>query len=421
MTILGPLLFAGAIALITWLSLQDASEQNILVVDDLNPVFQPLEKESSQNLTFTYMDITLDEAEDLFPESSFTAILYLPKNIDASDRAILYFKKQPSRKTIKTIERKVENILEEMKLKKIGLSRSDYKKVRTRLNITPYKFTEKGEAEEVLTEKAVVGFVFGIIIYMFIFMYGVQVMKGVIEEKTNRIVEVIITSVKPFQLMMGKIIGIALVGLTQFMIWVVLMTTFVTVAQNVIIAEKTGQIAVQAQVINNQQDAIGVPSAAKPDFADISNPNHLINRINWPLMIGLFLFYFLGGYLLYSALFAAIGAAVDNETDTQQFMLPVTLPLIIAYTLSVMMMDNPESPAAFWGSLIPFTSPIIMIVRVAIGIDMSQIWELILSMILLVAGFIFTTWLAAKIYRTGILMYGKKINYKELWKWLRYD
>ncbi len=421
MTILGPLLFAGAIALITWLSLQEAGKQNILVVDELYPVFQQLEKESTENISFAYMDVSLEEAEKMFPESSFTAILYLPKNIDSSDRAILYFKKQPSRMAIRSIERKVEAILEDMKLKQIGIKRSDYKKVRTRLNITPYKFTDKGEAEEVLTEKAFVGFAFAIIIYMFIFMYGVQVMRGVIEEKTNRIVEVIITSVKPFQLMMGKIIGIAMVGLTQFFIWVVLMFSFVTAAQHIIISEKTDKVAIEARMVNQQAASLGAPSSVKADITDITNPSHLINRINWPLMIGLFVFYFLGGYLLYSAMFAAIGAAVDNETDTQQFMLPVTLPLIIAYILSSMMIDNPESPAAFWGSIVPFTSPIVMMVRVAIGIDAGQIWELILSMALLIGGFIFTTWLAGKIYRTGILMYGKKADYKELWKWLRYD
>jgi len=172
------------------------------------------------------------------------------------------------------------------------------------------------------------------------------------------------------------------------------------------------------QVKNLQTGSIKVDNTENP--FDFSDPDNLINRINWPLMLGLFLFYFLGGYLLYAALFAAIGAAVDNETDSQQFMLPVTAPLIAAYMIAAMMMDNPGNPAAFWGSLIPFTSPIIMMVRVSTGIEASEYWELAVSMILLVLGFLGTTWLAAKIYRVGILMYGKKINYKELWKWLRY-
>jgi ABC-2 type transport system permease protein len=159
---------------------------------------------------------------------------------------------------------------------------------------------------------------------------------------------------------------------------------------------------------------------ADVDFSDLTNPNHIVNRINWPLMLSLFLFYFIGGYLLYSALFAAIGSAVDNDTDTQQFMLPVTAPLIIAYFIAFTLMENPESDAAFWASLIPFTSPIIMIERVAIGLSPNEYWELGLSMVLLILGFLFTTWLAGKIYRTGVLMYGKKVNYKELWKWIRY-
>ena len=157
-----------------------------------------------------------------------------------------------------------------------------------------------------------------------------------------------------------------------------------------------------------------------PSIIDLTSDDHILNRINWPLMLGVFVFYFLGGYLLYAALFAAIGSAVDSETDTQQFMLPVTLPLLGAYILSAMMINNPEGSAAVWGSLIPFTSPIIMPMRVAVGMD-GQGWQLILSMILLVVTFIGTTWLAGKIYRTGILMYGKKVNYKELWKWIRFS
>jgi ABC-2 type transport system permease protein len=425
MTVLGPSLIAGGIALITWLSLQESTYQKILVIDDMQPIFDNLEDGNS--FEFDYSSMEIEEAKKIFPNSEYTSLLWIQSNIDATNKALLYFKSQPSKMVLRSIEKKVEFVVENMKLKKFGIEREDYNKVRTDFTIIPYKYSDEGKEEKVLTEKAYVGFFFGILIYLFIFLYGVQVMRGVIEEKTNRIVEVVVTSIKPFQLMMGKIIGIALVGLTQFLIWVVLMVVFVTAAQSLIMSKKMDKVAAQAAVVENitqsnpgfPGSAIDMESAVNPKM-DITSEDHLINRINWPLMIGMFLFYFLGGYLLYSALFAAIGAAVDNDTDTQQFMMPVTIPLLIAYFLSFMMVDNPESPAAFWGSIIPLTSPITMMIRIAMGIENSQIWELILSMVLLVGGFVFTTWLAAKIYRVGILMYGKKVNYKELWKWLKY-
>jgi ABC-2 type transport system permease protein len=246
-------------------------------------------------------------------------------------------------------------------------------------------------------------------------------MRGVIEEKSNRIVEVIITSVKPFQLMLGKIIGVALVSLTQFTLWIVLTMGILAAVQSTVFKDyyDPAAIAAQTQVTPDIAKEIQMENVTQKKF-DLLDPNNIINRTNWPLMIGLFIFYFLGGYLLYSALFAAVGSAVDNETDTQQFMLPVTLPLTLAYVLSAAIVENPEGQLAFWLSIIPFTSPIAMLVRVAIGIGEGGIplWELILSMVALVVGFIFTVWLAAKIYRTGILMYGKKVSYSELWKWI---
>ncbi|MFT5878316.1 MAG: ABC-2 type transport system permease protein [Salibacteraceae bacterium] len=422
MTLLGPLLMAGAIALITYLGMSDSGPQHILVVDDMAPVFDRLE--DGDNYTFDYSDISLVDAKKLFPESEYTAILWIPEIMDGErdSRPFLYFKEQPSGRTIRSMESKIEQVIEEMKMAKYGISKADYKKVRTNLTMATFKFTEDGSEEEVMSEKTIVGFGFGILIYMFIFMYGVQVMKGVIEEKTNRIVEVIITSVKPFQLMMGKILGLAMVGLTQFLLWIVLTFSFIILAQTVILNNKQDAMLAQMEQIKQVQQIQAGQVAGADDFNafDITDPDNLINRIDWTLMISMFIFYFLGGYLLYAALFAAIGAAVDNETDSQQFMLPVTAPLIAAYAISAMMIENPGNPAAFWGSIIPFTSPIIMMVRVSMGIEASQYWELALSMVLLIVGFLATTWLAAKIYRVGILMYGKKVNYKELWKWLRY-
>ena len=261
---------------------------------------------------------------------------------------------------------------------------------------------------------------FGAAIYFFIFMYGVQVMRGVIEEKTNRIVEVIITSVKPFQLMLGKIIGVGMVGLTQFLLWIILTMGIFSLVQSTIFKEYYSAKAVTEQVQATPDVMQELQKESPKKKFDILSPDGIIGRTNWPLMIGLFLFYFFGGYFLYSALFAAIGAAVDSETDTQQFMLPVTLPLTLGYVFSLIIVENPEGQVAFWSSIIPFTSPITMLVRVAIGVGEGGVplWEVGLSMVLLVLGFLGTTWFAGKIYRIGILMYGKKPSFQDLFKWL---
>ncbi len=419
LTFLGPLLLAAVMAFVIWIGLSENSNQTILVIDDTKGAFSNMD--AGENFKFMYIDdLEIDAAKEGFNDSQYTSILHIPQGILDNKRPLLYFKEQPSTMMQRSIESRVEKVVENEKLKLYGIDKNDYKRVKTNFDLALIKFTESGKEEEVMTEKARVGFVFGIAIYMFIFLYGVQVMRGVIEEKSNRIVEVIISSVKPFQLMMGKIIGIALVSLTQFLLWIVLSITFISVSQSLLFKDKLQEVStMQMQTTTELADSKAFQEA-DVDITDLTNPQHLINRINWGLMIGLFMFYFLGGYLLYSSLFAAIGAAVDSETDTQQFMLPITLPLLLAYFLSFTIIENPESPAAFWGSIIPFTSPVIMMVRVAIGLEPGEYWQLFLSMGLLIAGFIFTTWLAGKIYRTGILMYGKKVNYKEIWKWIRY-
>jgi ABC-2 type transport system permease protein len=305
------------------------------------------------------------------------------------------------------------------------MSETILKNIKTDVKITTYKTGDGGKEQKSFTELTmVIGYVGSIMIYMFIFMFGAQVMRGVIEEKTNRIVEVLVSSVKPFQLMMGKIVGVALVGLTQFLLWIAFTFIIITAVQSA--------FPQQFKKTQSQQTAITGKSVALPNESASQSPNAVtadtgnddlneifeaFSSINLPVMIGSFLFFFLFGYLLYGALFAAIGSAVDNETDTQQFMLPVTVPLILSLVVAQTVIQNPESPIAFWLSMIPLTSPVIMMVRIPFGVPT---WEIALSAVLLVLGFLGTTWLAAKIYRTGILMYGKKSNYKELWKWIRY-
>ena len=238
----------------------------------------------------------------------------------------------------------------------------------------------------------------GFLIYFFIFMYGAMVMRGVIEEKTNRIIEVMISSVKPFQLMIGKIIGIALVGLSQFLFWLIIALIGFSIAPYLIESNDLLQ-----GEINN--------SNANLNSLEIFN-----NLTIFPLIFG-FIFYFIAGYFLYGSLFASVGAAVDQETDSQQFMLPLTLPLILSFIMIQPIIDNPHGDLAYWFSMIPFTSPIIMMVRIPFGVP---IFELILSMTILLIGIFSSVWLSSKIYRVGILMYGKKTSYKEIWKWLKY-
>jgi ABC-2 type transport system permease protein len=253
-------------------------------------------------------------------------------------------------------------------------------------------------------------FAFAVLIYMFIFIYGVQVMRGVIEEKTNRIVEVLVSSVKPFELMMGKILGIGLVGLTQFLMWVILSSIVMGVAQGYLLEQQAGALV------------DGNLPADVTQMTQLMNDNPLLGTlftIPWGQFLGTFVFYFLGGFLLYGSIFAAIGAAVDSETDTQQFMIPVTIPLVFAYIISIAMIANPEGSAGTVFSMVPLTSPVVMMVRMGIGLD-GAYWQLWLSMGLLVITFLAVVWLAGRIYRTGILMYGKKASYKELWKWLFY-
>ena len=290
----------------------------------------------------------------------------------------------------------------------------------------PYKlaqrlghFSMQKIAKESSSEVAsAIGLIGGMIIYFFIFMYASQVMKGVIEEKTNRIIEVLVSSVKPFQFLLGKIIGVAAVGLVQFLIWVVFGLVLILVMQTFFLP------GIDLEALRNAGNLAG----GLPDIAGTGNLSaekmQIIQKVAMTIdpifiikFLASFLFYFIGGYLLYASLFAAIGAAVDNETDSQQFLTPLSIILVIGLYIGFAAMKSPESPMVFWSSLIPFTSPIVMLVRIPFGVPT---WEILTSMALLIVSFIFFTWLSGKIYRIGILMYGKKVTWKELYKWLKY-
>ena len=396
MTILAPLLMAAIIVAPVFLADQ-GQEKRLIAITEIESSYAK-EMTDSENIHFT---IIAKEDGDLIKnnisESQYYAIL------DIQDtNFILYGSQQIGLNVRKSIENQIETIIERNNLKRAGIDIDILEKAKTNITIKTKIIDNEGKTTASTAEASIgIGFITGILIYMFIFMYGTMVMRGVIEEKTNRIVEIIISSVKPFQLMMGKILGVALVGLTQFFLWV-LLTVAISAIAEVMFLDTTE--------LTNDVNSID-QSAILAEFSKLTGGIDLVK-----IFIS-FIFFFLFGYLMYSSLFAAVGSAVDAEADTQQFVLPITIPLILAFILIQPVMDNPDGLLAFWLSIIPLTSPVIMMVRLPFGVDN---WELILSMILLICGFILTTSLAAKIYRTGILMYGKKISYKELWKWLSY-
>ena len=434
MTLLGPLLIVGFLSLAIFISTQQESSYSILVLDEsdnvlMNSILNFNEKYKKKydlnpaSLDKNYSDLNYESVQKKFKDDDkYDLLLYLPENILRSNTSKCLYKEVPSLKAQKHLASIINKTIEIEKLKVENWDRKKYESIKTSINLDVIDI-EHLENQNI-QKRAVVGYIFAIIIYMFILLFGVQVMRGVIEEKTNRVVEVIVSSVRPFQLMMGKIIGIALVGLTQFGIWVLLsivlmlgvFTFYFPDQYNA--ANQAKNASEQTQIINEIQQPLEKDNAI--EFSEVSD--FIINEINWPLMLGLFVFYFLGGYLLYGSLMAAIGSAVDSESDTQQFMIPITIPLIFAFILAQNVITNPAGSASFWLSEIPFTSPIVMLVRVAMGVGEGGIpvWEVLLSMGLLIITFIGTTWLAGKIYRTGILMYGKKASYKELLKWIRH-
>ena len=295
-------------------------------------------------------------------------------------------------------------------LEDAGIDAATLDNIKPDLSVISKELTMEGEKDSSSGAAMAVGFAAAILIYMSLFIYGIQVMRGIIEEKTSRIVEIVISSVKPFQLMMGKIIGIGLVGLTQFLLWIILSGTLMTIATNVLFKDKMDVIKSEMPAT---QQAVPVQSGPGTDMIKA------IQTVEWTYILPIFIIFFFGGYMLYSALFAAVGSAVDSDTETQQFMLPITLPLLFTYIMSFsFIVNNPDSSLSFWLSIIPFTSPIAMMVRLPFGVPA---WQLALSIVLLIGGFIFTTWVASRIYRVGILMYGKKVSFKELGKWFMYQ
>jgi ABC-2 type transport system permease protein len=422
MTFIAPLLVAGFFALMIWLTMTDKTEQNILVIDETEFFRDKLA--GNDYITFSFTNESLDKALSTFYHSDKTCILYIPETLisGAGGTSKIFYKKAPGFAVQSYLKNQLEKILYEYKLKANQIDPSVIHNAKQSVKFITEKVNEKGEHAEKLTGFAsMVGFFTGLIMFMFIMMYGMMVFRSVMEEKTNRIVEIIVSSVKPFQLMLGKIIGIAILGIGQFIIMGLLSYTLISIVSVTMLKDVNKDLL---KFKEQQEQVMKTGATADLDQVDKMQDKletfeliQQIQELNFAEIIFCFIIYFLGGYLFYSSLLAAIGSAVDAESDSQQFMLPVMMPLIAGYIIAARMIANPDISSAFWGSMIPFTSPIVMMARLPNGVPP---WQIYLSIAILIGSFLGMVWLAGKIYRVGILMYGKKSSWKEIAKWVFY-
>lgn len=402
-TLLTPLLFLGLMVVPSLIAIYGGGSQREVVVVDQSGLIAP-SLVSGDEVKFVIANGTYPEVADQHKEA-FGFLLIDSNVVKNGARLTLYTRESATMDVENELRHQVEGVIENMRIKESGIAGIDsmlaYFKVK--IPIQTYTIGESvDQAKESSSMLSMgVAYIAGFIIYMFIFLYGAMVMQGVIEEKSSRIIEVIVSSVKPFELMLGKIVGIALVALTQVLIWVLVGIVGMLVFQSLM----TPDVAVATDMVQQVPDSMGGVMAAISDLGYISG------------VVGAFIIFFLGGYLLYASMFAAIGSGVDNAADTQQLQMPVTIPLILALVMMLTVMKEPNSSLAFWFSMIPFTSPIIMMARVAYGVPM---WEFCLSVVILYGTFVLMTMFAAKIYRVGIFMYGKKPSLKELIKWSKF-
>jgi ABC-2 type transport system permease protein len=415
-TFLMPLLMMGLIFGSAYLSTTGTEHRKIAVIDPNGFIKSSLKNTNQIDFVFPEKIDTTN-----YSQNGYTDILILPKFEKASKTDyILRSKKSMGLMLQNSISEKINSAIEDQMLKDAGIQQNTLDSIHKASQFAELKaYEDKGkQSKESNAGLAMgIGYASGFLIYLTLFIYGTMVMRGVMEEKTNRIAEVIISSVKPFELMLGKIIGIGAVGLTQFILWIVLITALTSVGMGLLPADLQHQVT-SLQQNNGQMGAAGMVQASESAMR-IYNMQHTIATANWPLILSCFAFYFLGGYLFYSALFAAVGSVVNEDPqDAQSLVFPITMPIIFSYIITNMVTQNPNTPLAFWASMIPLSSPMVMMARVAYGVPSAvSYWELALSMSLLIAGFLFTTWLSGKIYRTGILMYGKKVNWKTMIKW----
>ena len=422
MTFLSPILMVGMVVLIAYLTKINDNQKRIIGVFNESDYFSN-DFNTTESTSYVYFkNVSLQQAKDSTAQMGFYGLLHIPDETElekVAEHAYFYTKEAPSTSVLDKLEDVFQDRLRERRLQDMGVSTKEFALMDRKFEINTATFEGQQNLKGINEIKAIIGGGFGYLIMMFIIIYGGFVMRSVIEEKTSRIIEVIISSVKPFQLMMGKIIGTSLAGITQFAIWIISASLLLMVAFAI--------FDIDPATLNNGADISGMTGNLTPS---VPTPNETIKayaqelyQIPWFMLICFFVIYFILGYLIYSSIYAAIGAAVDNETDTQQFIFPVILPLMLAiYVGFFSVFSNPHGPIAVGFSLFPLTSPIVMLMRLPGGIGEGgvPIWEVVTSILLLVITFLGIVWLAAKIYRVGILMYGKKPSYKELYKWIKY-
>jgi len=408
MTFLSPVILVGMFALIAYLSMLNSSEQHIIGLHDETGLFLK-EFQDDENLQYlNFSDKNLDEAKKIVRENEYYGLIHIPSadnNYDLTGKVEFFGEESPGLGTVQNIEKIISNKLQRNELIQRGIDVDQIDSAKTSVDVEIQNFSGETTSKMANYLRMFFGGAAGYLLMMFIIIYGNMVMRSVIEEKTNRIIEIIVSSVKPIQLMLGKVIGTSLAGITQFTVWVILGGILYTIAG----------FYFGVDLMNAQPGQIEVEQLNVPEV------NQLVaDVLNLPILslIIYFLIYFLGGYFLYSAIYASIGAAVDSETDTQQFMLPVIIPLMLGIYIGFFaVIENPHGTVSTIFSMIPLTSPIVMLMRIPFGVPW---WEISLSILILLCTNTAVVWLAAKIYRVGILMYGKKASYKEIYKWLKY-
>jgi ABC-2 type transport system permease protein len=415
-TFLLPVMFVILIAGTVFLAIKGKTNHRSAVSDQNGYFRDYLKSDSSIFFDFSPGIDTLN-----YSEKNCSAVLIIPV-LSEGQKTIyrLKYKKQLGLANIDDLERRINGaITDHLIFTKTNITRSRLDSIRASSDLGELQsFSDEGKNSQASSQglSYAVGYACGFLIYLLTFIYGAAVMRGVMEEKTSRVAEVIISSVKPFPLMLGKIIGIGAVGLTQFLMWIGLIVVLVMVAQAFIPHELL-------QEVNNIQKANAMGNAQVAQSSEAARQifavKQSIQHTNWLLIIGCFIFYFIGGYLFYASLFAAVGSVVNEDPqEAQSLLLPISMPIIFSFIIMSIASQDPGGSLAVWASMIPFSSPIVMMARIPYGVPTSvPYWQLLLSMALLASGFLFTTWMAGKIYRTGILLYGKKPTWKLMMKW----
>ncbi len=420
MTLLAPLLITGFLAFMIQMSQSEKTEQKVLVVDETGVFVNRLQGNDYISLTYTRDE--MNKAVDEFSKKGYTCVLWIPPSLvgGAGGHSFLYYEKAPGFGFKTYIKDQMERIIYEDKLAANDIDPNVISNSKLSIQLEMEKVDDKGRREK-QGEFGMFGFVMGALMLFFVLMYGMMVFRSVMEEKTSRIVEVIVSSVKPYELMLGKIIGVAILGTIQFITMGIITLVLTSVLSGIFLKDASAQLKVfqdqQEQVKKNGTNADLEKMERFDDKRKLFELMENLENIDVAEVFICFLLFFIGGYLFYSSIMAAIGSAVDSEADSQQFITPVMIPLLIGYFISIKTITDPDSTMVFWGSIIPFTSPIVMMSRITNGVPL---WEILLSLTILFASFIFTTYLAGKIYRTGILMYGKKTSWREIGKWLFY-